>query len=215
MIVNAHINRHCLHVEIVCADECERPSLLLQLLDDVLYHTQTVLLAAVLLAVGDDSYEHVVALSSLRVDFLDAHTDSIVERRTTARTIIAHAETARLVSSHVVVKQLLVRTVKGDKRHALLKFTVRLLYLADCLKGFVDAHQCLLADNLHASALVYYQKIEYSLHNSCFLVVYTLLFSYCACPFAACFIYYKNYRGEKLRRPVIFYKKSQLHIAES
>jgi hypothetical protein len=34
-----------------------------------------------------------------------------------------------------------------------------------------------------------------------------LLFSYCACPFAACFIYYKNYRGEKLRRLIIFIKK--------
>ena len=115
-----------------------------------------------------------------------------------ARTVIAHAEFAYIVCRHVVVKHVPVRAVEGDERHALLKFAVRFLHLAYCLKGLVDAHQCLLADNLHASALVYYQKIEYSLHNSCFLVVYTMLFSYCACPFAACFIHYKNYGGGKL-----------------
>mgnify|MGYP004435128393 FL=1 len=35
---------------------------------------------------------------------------------------------------------LQARAVLCDERHALLQVVMRLIYLADCLKGFVDAH---------------------------------------------------------------------------
>ena len=103
-----------------------------------------------------------------------------LDKYNNARTVIAHAEFAYIVCRHVVVKHVPVRAVEGDERHALLKFAVRFLHLAYCLKGLVDAHQCLLADNLHAATLVYHQKIEYSFHNSCFFsCLYYVIFVLC------------------------------------
>ena len=79
MLIDGEGVGHSLNVEIVGADEREGPVLLLQLLNHRADHLQRPFLAAVLLAVGDDSHEHVVAVLNLGVSLGDALADGIVE----------------------------------------------------------------------------------------------------------------------------------------
>ena len=58
---------HGLHIEVVGAYECECPVLLLQLLYHRANHLQRPFLAAVLLTVGDDSHQHMIAILNLGV----------------------------------------------------------------------------------------------------------------------------------------------------
>ena len=71
MIVDAHLSCHSLNIEIVGADERECPPLFLHLVNERLYHFEVILLRAVLLAIGDDCHQDVVALGGLSVELGD------------------------------------------------------------------------------------------------------------------------------------------------
>ena len=53
---------HPLYIQVVRANQRESPVLLLQFLDEGAYHLQGPLLAAVLIAIGDDGHKDVVAI---------------------------------------------------------------------------------------------------------------------------------------------------------
>ena len=94
---------HRLHVEIVGADECKRPALLLQLLNHRANHLQRPFLAAVLLAVGDDGHEYVVTIVRLSHDLRDALADGIVEGCAAAGVVGSPTEVTGLQGRRVVI----------------------------------------------------------------------------------------------------------------
>ena len=168
---------HGLYVEVVGADECEGPVLFLQLLNHRADHLQRPFLAAVLLAVGNDGDEYVVAvfnlgadlrsslltLVNLGVSFGDSLANSIVERCAATWAVGLPVQILSQCSGQVVVMPGGVAAVEGKQGNILLLVGELLLHLADGLQGFVHAHKCLLADNLHRTAFIDNNQVVNSL----------------------------------------------------
>ena len=145
---------HGLYVEVVGADECEGPVLFLQLLNHLTDHLQRPFLAAVLFAVGDDGYQHVVAILNLGVSFGDSLANSIVERCAATWAVGLPVQILSLCSGQVVVMPGGVAAVEGKQGNILLLIGEFLLHLADSLQGLVHAYKGLFADNFHGTALI-------------------------------------------------------------
>ena len=62
VLINGKGMSHPLYIQIVSTNQRESPVLLLQFLDEGAYHLQGPLLAAVLIAIGDDGHKDVVAI---------------------------------------------------------------------------------------------------------------------------------------------------------
>ena len=87
MLVDGKGVGHGLHVEVVGADKGKSPVLLLQLLNHRSDHLQRPFFAAVLLAIGDDGHQHMVAVLNLGIRLGDSLADGIVERGAATGTI--------------------------------------------------------------------------------------------------------------------------------
>ena len=145
---------HGLYVKVVGTDKREGPTLLLQLLNHRADHLQRPFLAAVLLAVGDDGHQHVVAVLNLGVSFGDSLANSIVERCTATWAVGFPVQILSLCSGQVVVMPGGVAAVEGKQGNILLLIGEFLLHLADSLQGLVHAYKGLFADNFHGTALI-------------------------------------------------------------
>ena len=166
MIVDAHLSCHSLNIEIVGADERECPPLFLHLVNERLYHFEVILLRAVLLAVGDDCHQDVVALGGLSVELGDGSADGIVERCATAGIVILATETVYRLCLNIVIFECLMSAVEGEQRYALFHILVHFLHLLHCVNRLVHTGKSLTLDYAHRTALIHDNHIEYSFHNS-------------------------------------------------
>ena len=145
---------HRLYVKVIGADEREGPVLLLQLLNHRADHLQRPFLAAVLLAVGDDGHQHMVAILYLGVNLGNSFANSIVERCATTRIVGFPVEVFGLQGSGIVIVPGGVTAVEGEQSDKLDLVWIFLLHLTDGLQGFVHASESLFADDRHRAALV-------------------------------------------------------------
>ena len=163
MLVDGEGMGHGLHIEVVGADEREGPVLLLQLLNHRADHLQRPFLAAVLLAVGDNGHQHVVAVLNLGVSFGNSLANSIVERCTATGAVGFPVQILSLCSGQVVVMPGGVAAVEGKQGDELFLVGELLLHLANGLQGLVHAYKGLFADNFHRTALIDNNQVVNSL----------------------------------------------------
>ena len=167
---------HGLYVKVVGTDEREGPTLLLQLLNHRADHFQRPFLAAVLLAVGDDGHQHMVAVLNLGIGLRDSLADGIIERCAATGAVGFPVQVLGLGCRLVVVVPSGVASIEGEQSDKLFLIGELLLHLADSLQGFVHAYKGLLSDNFHRTALIDNNQVVNSLglnfirfHNRNFL----------------------------------------------
>ena len=190
MLVDGEGVGHGLNGEVVGADERKGPVLLLQLLNHRADHLQRPFFAAVLLAIGDDGHQHMVAFLNLGADLRsslltlgriqaslillslnrslglgDTLADGIVERSAATGTIGFPVQVLGLCSGQVVVVPGGVASIEGEQGDELFLVRELLLHLADSLQGLVHAYEGLLADNFHRTALIDNNQVVNSLHR--------------------------------------------------
>ena len=140
---------HGLDIEVVSADERKGPVLLLQLLYHRANHLQRPLLRAILLAVGDDGDEYMVAIFDLCIDLGDTLTNGIVEGCATPGVVGFPVEVLGARGWGIVVVPGGVAAIKSEEGDTLLLVGVLFLHLANGLEGLVHTDEGLLADNVH------------------------------------------------------------------
>ena len=145
---------HGLNIKVVGTNERKGPVVLLQLLNHRANHFQRPLFRAVLLAVGNDGDEHVVAFFYLSVNLGDTLADGIVEGCATTGVVGFPVEILGARGWGVVVVPGGVAAVEGEEGDALLLVGVLLLHLTNSLEGLVHAYEGLLADDVHRTALI-------------------------------------------------------------
>ena len=154
---------HGLDVKVVCADKRKGPVLLLQLLNHRANHLQRPFFAAVLLAIGDDGHQHMVAVLNLGIRLGDSLADGIVERGAATGAVGFPVQVLGLGSGQVVVVPGGMASIEGEQGNELFLVLELLLHLADSLQGFVHAYKGLLADNFHGTALIDNNQVVNSL----------------------------------------------------
>ena len=159
VLVDGEGTGHGTDIEVGGADEREGPVVLLQPLDAAANHRQRPLLAAVLVAVGDDGDEHVVAIGNMGRHMRHTPSDGVVQGRAGTGIVGLPSHVAGLVGRGVVVVKRGVVAVEGEERDILHLAGILLLQHAHRLQGFVHAREGLLADALHGSALVYDNQV--------------------------------------------------------
>ena len=150
---------HALHVKVVRADKSESPSEPLLLLDEILHHREAILLRAVLLAVSDYGYKHIILCARLGIKLGYALADGIVEWGGTKRPVVVHGEHTRLLCIDVIIVKLEVVAVERYKRDTLLHLRMKLLHLLTGGDSLVKSRKSLAVYDAHAARFICYDKI--------------------------------------------------------
>ena len=140
---------HRLDIKVVSTDERKGPVLLLQFLNHCANHLQRPFLRTVLLAVGDDGDEYVVAIFYLCINLGDTLADGIVEGSTATGVVGFPVEVFGARGRSVIVVPGGVAAIEGEESYALLLVRVLLLHLTNGLERLVHADEGLLADDVH------------------------------------------------------------------
>ena len=171
MLLDSEGLGHRLDIEVVGADKGEGPILLLQLLNHRANHLQRPFLRAVLLAVGYDGDEYVVAIFHLGIDLGDTLTDGIIEGCATTGVVGFPVEVLGARGWGIVIVPGGVAAVEGKEGDTLFLVGVLLLHLANGLESLVHADEGLLADDVHRTALIDDNQVVDAL---CFFLVLLL-----------------------------------------
>ena len=140
---------HRLDIKVVGTDERKGPVLLLQFLNHCANHLQRPFLRTVLLAVGDDGDEYVVAIFHLCINLGDTLADGIVKGCATTGVVGFPVEVFGARGSSVIVVPGGVAAIESEEGDVLLLVWVLFLHLANGLQGLVHADEGLLADDVH------------------------------------------------------------------
>ena len=175
MLLDGERVGHRFYIEVVGTDEREGLALLLQFLNHRANHLQRPLLRTVLLAVGDDGHQYVVAIFNLSVDLRDTLADCIVKGSAAAGIVSPPTEIFCTRGWSIVVVPGGVAAVEGQQGDGLLLVGEFLLHLADGLQRLVHAGEGLLADDGHRTALVNDNQVVNSL-NFCIILSHNLEF---------------------------------------
>lgn len=149
---------------------------LLQFVDDGGYSLAAILLAAVLLTIGDDCHKDAVVIGYLFPDAVDTKADGIKKGSAGSRVVLVRTEIIDLPDGNLVSKEPDVVRLERNDADELLLIRIFFLRFAYCLQCLVQTVERLALDTTHAAALIQNNQIEYlCLHNK-FLLKFNLLF---------------------------------------